>query len=487
MTQQREASLASAPRHKAQVICGCLEVGTRDVETWIRTGCDTAEKLCRLSGAASHCGSCMQALTNLVGDPGGAPCRFEVEQLGQRLLRVTVRPEGGGAFVEQHLPGQHAVLSVRDAQGWVSRPYTITSEPEQRDARVFLVRPRSGGRMVGALLAAEGACDARLGAPRGDAFARLRSAREVVFVVAGVGMTPALAALAARHGPDVRCVEAYVRASDDRVERLLVEACAARGVPLHVHHTQSESVGADEVTTTEAATALSSALVSQEAFADLARAHPDADFFLCGPRGFERLVRRGLAAGGCSSRCIHVERFLVASDGSAAPPARERSDEERRWSRVGLWLAALWCIWAAMPAVPAWNALQSVYAWRVTTGALVLAVLAWQWMFPLARARGRFALAKKLELPHRAVGALSPVVLLLHQRGLGHGLLSVLSLLWIANTVIGCLDKTVVADADKRDRYMRVWLPTHVIVSIMVTALAAWHVFMILTYRGGPA
>ena len=66
------------------------------------------------------------------------------------------------------------------------------------------------------------------------------------------------------------------------------------------------------------------------------------------------------------------------SDGSAAPPARERSDDERRWSRVGLWLAALWCIWAILPAVAAWNALQSIYAWRVTTGALVLTALAWQ-------------------------------------------------------------------------------------------------------------
>ena len=114
-----------------------------------------------------------------------------------------------------------------------------------------------------------------------------------------------------------------------------------------------------------------------------------------------------------------------------------------------------------------------------------MAVIAWQWVFPSLRGRGLFQSARRLELWHRAIGALSPVALLLHQRDLAHGLLTFLSALFILNTVLGSLDKTVVANPLKRERYMKLWLPAHVAASCLVTALGVWHVIMVIAFRGG--
>jgi hypothetical protein len=75
--------------------------------------------------------------------------------------------------------------------------------------------------------------------------------------------------------------------------------------------------------------------------------------------------------------------------------------------------------------------------------------------------------------------------LLLHQRDLAHGLLTFLSALFILNTVIGSLDKTCISGPSRRERYMKLWLPAHVAVSCLVSALGVWHIVMVIAFRGG--
>lgn len=452
----------------------------------MRAGCSNAEQLCERSGAASHCGACMQMLTKVTGDPGGEPARAAVEELGPRLARVTLRPEVGDGFRAPLQPGQHIVLSLHGDDGWVSRTYTVASAAEELGARELLVRLRPDGRMAGALrrVAQRAYVGVRVGAPRGDAFAPLHHAAQTVFVVAGVGVTPALSALRSADGPDVRLVVAFLQEQDEALQAALQAACAAKGAALQI----ALSGGVSDRDTAGTATAWAGGGGSAPARLDLtalAREHAGVDWFVCGPPGFERLTRAQLRDGGVDPRRVHVERFLVAAQDATTVPARERTAAESRWSRVGLGLVGLWLLWAAAPSVTAWTSLQSSDAWRITTGATLVAALAWMWVFPVLRMRGSFDAAKRLERSHRVVGALSPLALLLHQRSLGFGLLCVLSGLWVLNTLLGCCDKTVIDDPERRARYARLWLPVHVVVSVVVTSLSVWHVAMVLLFRGG--
>ena len=454
----------------------------------MRAGCATAEQVCERTGAASHCGSCAQLVTEVTGDPGGRPVRAFVAELHPRLARVTLRPEVGASFDSTLRPGQHVVLSVWTEDGWVVRTYTVASAAEDVRVRELLVRLRPDGRMARVLAraAAHRYIAAQLSDPRGEAFSGLRRNAPTVFIVAGVGVTPALSALRSLDGPAVRMVVAFLNDRDEELALALRAACAAKGVELEI--------GPSDAMTGQTATGTATALASDVEglshrldIAALASAHADADWFVCGRPEFERKARAQLRAGGVPERHVHVERFLVSANASTTPSVRARSAAEARWARTGLGLALLWLIWLALPGVDSWRALQSSDTWRTVTGSVLIATLSWLWIFPVLRIRGCFAAARRLELGHRVVGALSPLVLMLHQRSLGYGLLSALGVLWVLNTALGCCDKTMIDEIDRRARYAKLWLPVHVTVSMVVTALSVWHVVMILLFRGGTA
>jgi len=394
---------------------------------------------------------------------------IELDHIGLDILLVTLRPAAGEAFADRHQPGEHVVLSVETPAGWISRPYTIISPPEQIACRNLLVRCLPSGRMGQALMQYKKSVQARVGTPRGEAFVRLRRRRATAFLVAGVGLTPALAALQAENGPPVAFVHASFRDREPGPERLLAEACWKSKVPIIVLN--CKEVG----------------MQTADDFAELARKHPGIDWFVCGPIGYEKAARAGLRDAGVASARIHVEQFVPSTSLEDPAPARRRTYAEQRWASVGLWLAGAWGVWALLPTSEVWAEWQSHIVWRTATGLLLAGVIVWQWAFPSLRGRGLFGSARRLELWHRAVGALSPVALLLHQRDLAHGLLTFLSVLFVSNAVLGCLDKTCISEPSLRERYMRFWLPMHVSISCVVTILGIWHVIMVIAYRGGPS
>ena len=468
----------------SEVLCPCLELTARDVRAWAAATRANAEEVCERSGAASTCGSCVQSVVDIAGDPGGVPAIVDVAKAGPHLAEVTLRSTCGGVLARGLAPGQHVVLSLRDDEGWVTRPYTVASAAEEADALVLFIRLRSDGRMSRALRAADGSLAARLWRPRGVAFDALRASRGVGFVVAGVGATPALAALRSAEGPRVCVVVAFLKAADLRLQGALEEVCASKNVQLHVVSRDERAV-ADAAADDGTMIAPGGASIEAAGLHQLSLRHPRMDWFLCGPPSFEQDARAELARCGVSSRRIHAERFVAS--GASEAVGRMRSHAEQLWSQAGLGLVALWCLWALLPHAESWVDLQTSDAWRIATGSGLLALIAWQWVFPTLRARSRFDAARRLELSHRVVGALSPLALMLHQRDLGFGLLGLLSVLWIFNTVVGCCDKTMIVGAARRSRYMRYWLPAHVATSLLVTALACWHVGMVVLYRGGAS
>lgn len=453
----------------AGMVCGCLALSAADIERCAARGAGDAERVAADCGASTHCGACAQAVIRLVGDPGGVRVRATVDRVGDDALRIVLRPAAGGEFDASCRPGQHAVLAVRGPFGWIARPYTVTSPAEDRSQRELIVRIRPGGRMGAALLALASAPDAaeiRLGRPQGRAFGRLTAKRPVAFLCGGVGLTPALAAL--RAGASLRpiLVHASFRTAEPVLEPLLRECCGERGAALVVHHEDRDG------------------LPTTASLGEVIASLPRVDWFVCGPDGYRDVAFAALRQAGIPARRIHEERFVAAAEAAGPAPARQRTVAEARWAKLAVALSVAWLVSVALPRPDAWLTLASEDVFRWVTGWALFVVLAVQWLFPIARGRGRYDRAMRLELWHRASGSVAPAILLLHQRSFGHGLLLALGVALVANTVLGAFDKTAVRDGVRRERWLRLWLPAHVVLSCTVTGLALWHLWMVVRYQG---
>jgi ferredoxin-NADP reductase/bacterioferritin-associated ferredoxin len=457
-------------RASESFVCGCLALSAADIRRCVARGFGDAERVAAECGAATHCGACAQAVTRLVGHPGGTQVRVaSLERLGVDSLRLSLRPAGDGGFAVAARPGQHAVLAIQGPLGWVARPYTITSCFGDSMQREFVVRCLPEGRMGAVLeqLALEpDGFELRLGSPRGSAFARLDGARPVAFLCGGVGLTPAVAALRAGAALRPVLVHASFRTEEPGLESLLQAACDDRSVPLVVRRADRDGLP-----------------TAADLRAVLA-AHPGVDWFVCGPDGYREMVFAAMREEGVPAGRIHEERFVPALDASSSAPARARTRAESLWARVAIGLSAVWCLAMLLPRPEAMSALWSEDAWRWTTGGMLSVVLAGQWVFPFVRGKGQYDRAMRLELAHRALGAIAPLFLVLHQRSFGHGLLMALGGLFVANTILGAFDKTAVRDPLRRERWLRFWLPAHVVLSFALTGLALWHLWMVVRFQG---
>jgi ferredoxin-NADP reductase/cytochrome P450 len=204
------------------------------------------------------------------------------------------------------LPGQHVVVEgvVRGVR--VQRPYTVSGQ--RRGAVRITVKREAKGQLSPWLFDERPKGEPlRITVPRGGY--RIDPDRPAVCLVAGIGVTPALAA---------------------------AETRGKGGPPLTVHYsgrTRAEMAGLGELERAGVRVAVRETArdgrLDEKAVADLAAAHPEARFYLCGPGGYLEEVSRALRRAGVDSDRICVEQFTQVGAPTEAIDPREREAVER--------------------------------------------------------------------------------------------------------------------------------------------------------------
>ncbi len=118
--------------------------------------------------------------------------------------------------------------------------------------------------------------------------------------------------------------------------------------------------------------------------------------------------------------------------------------------------------------------------YRVVTGLALAALIAWQWSLAYLRKQAEVPL-KRLLLWHRWGGGLAPAFLLAHVISRGYGYLTVLTLVFVADCVLGLLCPH---GAGRRlTTWWKFWLPMHISASIALVALLVVHIVVVTTYH----
>jgi len=213
-----------------------------------------------------------------------------------------------GRSLSAGLPGQFVVVRLRptpDAPPLL-RSYSLSGEPSEAYYRVSV--KRNAGGAAGAYVA-DGVRPGdiiEMTAPRGG-FTLRPGDGPVVFLSAGIGVTPVLAmllALAAAKSP--REVWWLHGARDGSQHPFVDEARAALKVLPRAHsHIRYSAPGPDDRLGVDFD---APGRLGAPVLAELRVPH-EADFYLCGPAAFMADVSAGLAGWGVSSNHIHTEVF----------------------------------------------------------------------------------------------------------------------------------------------------------------------------------
>ena len=278
-----------------QIVCHCVSVDQNAINAAIAGGCSTLDLLRRETGCGSICGGCLPSLKEWFGGRGMIAAVARRFDCVPGVTCLQLYPREGNYPVSA--AGQHILIESLIADRWVTRSYTITSPACSEGPVEITVKREPKGCFSSWLF--EGAIEDklfRISEPTGNKTWE-SSASATVCVVAGIGVTPAIAIL----------------------RTMLAQGKRA---PLHIDYSINNRDGAAFVTEIEHAAAEHPSItctirdtsrygrISDGDISGLTHRFEDAFYHLCGPPAFVGFVEGALMSNGIVADAIKTEVFV---------------------------------------------------------------------------------------------------------------------------------------------------------------------------------
>jgi ferredoxin-NADP reductase/cytochrome P450/CRP-like cAMP-binding protein len=334
-----EETAVEASEADQEICCNCMLVSFGDVRGAIAGGARRLNLLASQLGCTTVCGGCAPTIMSLLGEGGWFDASVVSEDHHTESIRgFRLCPDA--ALSKEFVPGQHIIVRAKIGGRWLQRPYTLTSLPGDEAFEITVKREPRGVFSRWLFEGAHEDAEIQISPPHGG-YRWQPDGRPVVCVVAGIGLTPAIAMLRQLRADELDTtlhVDCSVHAIDDLAFREeLLESAEAANVTLCVRETGSDG----RITRTD--------------LEALAQRYPDAHYLVCGPDGFNVTVRDGLESLEVRRDQIHVEEFVHQGDApavgvTAAQPREIRPESELlRHSPLG-----------ACPARRRWHVAEAV-------------------------------------------------------------------------------------------------------------------------------
>jgi len=300
----------------SQIVCACTGTTGSALRDAARH-CQNIDELQRLSSAGTVCGGCLNRLP-----------LFLNQATELRLCRRVVRPLAEGSVEIKLLPidadplpswqvGEHLLLEALLEGRWVGRSYTLTGGDESHYS--LGVKREPGGVLSNWLATAEPDALVRIRPPQGKLLPKPNDPRPLVYLVAGIGVTPAIAGVRRlRHHRPLTVGYCYRGEASAAYLSELRDAAAAGELVLQEHDSSQHS-----------------RLQAEEWMENLTS---PCEVVLCGPPAFNAQWQERL--GPLEGIEVRVESFSGSADAGASEPgawrlspseleAKRQQEEER--------------------------------------------------------------------------------------------------------------------------------------------------------------
>jgi ferredoxin-NADP reductase/bacterioferritin-associated ferredoxin len=441
-------------------LCKCMQLSTEALRETIKNGANSLLLVQEHSGAGAICGSCIPKIQEMLG----ADTDFE----DVILTDVIEHPDDVRSFrfgnqqgtFRQAKLGNHVIVSGNLDGVWVERSYTLTSAVMDNAHREITVRRDKFGVFSNFLFSLQIGDRLRLSEPQGSLVFPEQAGRKLISFTAGIGITPMIGL--------VRSLEAT---RSDRSVHII--HCAKTVDALTGKKEIEASASIHDWLTYETVVTTSQGRITAEYIA--ARAvEVDADYFICGPSGFQTMVSGVLQRSGIPDNRIAIESF-------GANAKIENNDKNE--SSVAPWLA--FGLTLLFVASGIWGWLQDInfflhqsWAGSVITGLLLILLLIFQSRIAHLRLGGRRAEAARHKRTHQWIGLITPVFLALHTASFGYGVSLALSvcLLLIMTSAVG------LQPAFSGTWLRNLLLKVHLCLSLSLLGLLIAHTWVVLRF-----
>jgi nitric-oxide synthase len=180
----------------SQMVCACTGTTGRALREAARQ-CQTLQELQRLSSAGTVCGGCLNRLPLFLNQPAEQRlCTRVVQQLANGSVAIRLLPIDAEPLPDWRV-GQNLLVEALLEGRWVGRNYTLTGGDQNHYSLGVKLEP--GGVLSNWLATAEPNALVRIGAPQGNVLPKPDDERPLLYLVAGIGVTPALAGVRRLH------------------------------------------------------------------------------------------------------------------------------------------------------------------------------------------------------------------------------------------------------------------------------------------------
>ena len=125
--------------------------------------------------------------------------------------------------------------------------------------------------------------------------------------------------------------------------------------------------------------------------------------------------------------------------------------------------------------------MQNDAVYRQISGIILVVFILHQWHLSLLRMQNKMAIAYHELKRHRWLGVYAPVFFYMHSHSFGYAYLFLLSTIYFSNFVVGLLHPIVCSF--KKKTILDGWVTLHVGLSLFLTILISYHIFISYWYQ----
>ena len=450
--------------NETDTVCRCMSIRRVEAAQFIKCNRKTItfDELVSCSGAGSICSGCHPLLREMLGEE----LWTYVDVVSVKSNSPDINTYRFSAIAGQLSPakaGQHILVQAHINGRWEMRRYTLVTSAEEVGYREIAVKRTPDGVVSNWLHQAQKPQQSiRISQPFGDTTPDLTSASPLVCLVAGVGITPAISFIRSMKQSKVSrelVLDYSVSTKHDLIYADEIKSIADKKNNIRVNFRLTNEVG----------------YIKKHHVVKMVSSNPESEYFICGPRNYARALVGYLEEAGVRPDKISQESFSVSEQAHV-----QRSNVEYY---LGLTLFTLFVLQCALNVKFPWlERLQLNETFKVYSGLLVLLYLFSQFVMPYNNASKARRLSVKHYQRHKFYGCLAPLLFYLHSTGVGTAYLLLLSAVFFSNFLVGIFNHERINSAKKRLAYFKVWLPVHIVLSVLLLGLIGFHVYVVASY-----